>query len=88
MHRDSAAASEMLGGFYGDLLVKKPAEFLETIRPLKVATQSKSCQLAGTGDGGGMAADQLKQVKEQLLAIGDGTALRCLTQVEAGARLR
>jgi hypothetical protein len=86
MHSYNAAASEMSGGFYGDVLVKKPSEFLETIRPLTAPTQSKLCQLAGSGDGGGMRANQLKQVKKQLLAIGDGTALRCLKRVEAGAR--
>jgi len=80
-HSDAALA-ETLGEFYGDLLSRRPLEFLTAIRPTAVRIQSDLCLLAGGEDGSGMPPNDLKQVREQLKHLGDDVALRCLEQIE------
>ena len=79
----SAALAEMLGSFYSDVLSNHPTDFLDTIQRFVPKTQRRLCELAGAGDGGGMAAKDLQRVRRQLKATGDKLALTCLRAVES-----
>jgi hypothetical protein len=83
----NAAAAEMLGEFYADVLTANPTEFLETIRPLAAAKQKAICRMAGEADGGGMPAGQLSRAREQLRAIGGSSAAHdiCIRHTGASA---
>ncbi len=80
----NAALAEGVGAFYSEVLLKHTAEFLSTIRPFPSQTQRRLCELAGTGDGGGMSPADLKRVRKQLGAEReDEVAAKCLRAVEA-----
>jgi hypothetical protein len=80
--RSDAALAEALGEFYGDLLTKRPLEFLAAIRSMPPGVQNDLCELAGGEDGSGMTPNDFKQVRQELRHIGDGVALRCLQHIE------
>lgn len=78
----NAALAEMLGAFYSDVLAERASEFLDTIRGFTPRTQARLCELAGTGDGGGIAKKDLQKARKALKAIGDEIAMKCLRAVE------
>jgi hypothetical protein len=84
----NAAGSEFLGGFFSDLIAKSPDEFLRAVRTFPPATQGRMCYLAGTADGGGMAPDNLKKVREELGSMKDQVARRCLRKIEDANKLQ
>jgi hypothetical protein len=83
---NGAALAEEVGDFCSVVLLKSPAEFLDTIRRFPPRTQRQVCELAGAGDGGGMAPADLKRVRKQLTAKSDEVATRCWRGVEASNR--
>lgn len=82
----NAALAEGVGAFYGEVLVKNPTEFLDTIRRFPPKTQRRVCELAGAGDGGGISPADLKRVRKQLTAKSDEVAAKCWRAVEAANR--
>ena len=83
---NGAALAEEVGDFCSEVLLKRPAEFLDTIRQFPARTQRQVCELAGAGDGGGMAPADLKRVRKQLTAKSDEVATRCWRGVETSNR--
>jgi len=81
VHSD-AAVSELLGTFYGRVLLEHTTEFLDAIRPFSASEQKTICYLAGSADGAGMASKDVSRARHDLKRIGDSVALRCLRQVE------
>jgi hypothetical protein len=77
----NAALAESVGAFYSDVLIKNPTEFLDTIQRFAPRTQQRVCELAGSGDGGGMSPADLQRVRKQLRAKGGDLAARCLRAV-------
>ncbi|HMD76143.1 MAG TPA: hypothetical protein VKG86_02085 [Terracidiphilus sp.] len=78
----SAAGSEMLGAYFGDLVEKSPEKFLEAVITFPAPTQKKACRFAGGTDGAGLGAEGLAQARKKLRAIGGEVALRCLREIE------
>ena len=78
----SAAGSEGLGGFFSELVAKSPNAFLDAVRSFPASTQRKMCYFAGAADGGGMSPADLRKVRNQLGAMNDEIARRCLRQIE------
>lgn len=83
LHSDGAL-SELLGPFYGEVLVTGPSDFLAALRQLTAPGQESVCTLAGGADGGGMEPNRFQQAKERLRRAGDRTALQCLGHLEKG----
>jgi hypothetical protein len=79
----NAAGSEILGGFFSELVASSPEEFLDGVRSFPVPTQKKMCYFAGLGDGGGMGPSDLKELRARLGAMHDEVAQRCLLQIES-----
>ena len=78
----SAAGSEMLGAFFGDLIEKSPDKFLEAVVTFPVQIQKKACSFAGSSDGGGLGTKGLARARKNLRATGSEAALRCLKEIE------
>lgn len=78
----SAAGSEALGTFMGELLTSKPGAFLQSIASRPEREQRKLCSLAGSQDGGGMAAPDLAKVSHSMRRTGTPLAARCLKEVD------
>ncbi|MGD0294068.1 MAG: hypothetical protein ABSB30_09455 [Terracidiphilus sp.] len=78
----SAAGSEALGEYFGELVLKSPEKFLEAVSTFPVPTQKKACGFAGGTDGGGLGAEGLAQTQKKLRTIGSEVALRCLKEIE------
>jgi hypothetical protein len=79
----NAAGSEGLGGFFADLVVKSPSDFLAAIRPFPPSTQNRICTFAGYSDGGGLAPQDLRKLRIRMGRMDDQVARRCLRQIEA-----
>lgn len=82
-HSDGAL-SELLGPFYGEVLVTEPSGFLAALRQLAAPAQESVCTLAGGADGGGLEPSRFQQAKERLRRAGDRVALECLRHLEKG----
>ena len=78
----SAAGSEGLGAFFSELVAKSPNAFLDAVRSFPASAQRKMCYFAGAADGGGMSPADLRKVRNQLGAMNDEIARRCLRQIE------
>ncbi len=65
LRADGALATD-LADFYADLLSTRPELFLEQLRGFSPSDQGQLAWLAGTGDGGGLAPDELKTIVANL----------------------
>jgi len=63
------ALSELLGGFYSDVLSKHPRLFLTSIRSRASKQQRDLCWMAGAVDGSGMDTEMLRDVRHSLRVI-------------------
>ena len=63
------ALSELLGGFYSDVLSKNPRLFLAAIRSRPTKQQRDLCWMAGAVDGSGMEPTMLSHVRRSLRVI-------------------
>jgi hypothetical protein len=85
LHSDGAL-SELLGPFYGEMLVTDPSDFAARLRQLSTPAQESVCTLAGGSDGGRMEPSKFQQVQQRLRRIGDDVALQCLRHLENSNR--
>ena len=79
----NSSLSEGLGVFYGEVLIRHPAEFLSAIRGASLKKQDDACYLAGLADGGGLSPNDLKRARTVLSAVRGELAHRCLHEVES-----
>jgi hypothetical protein len=77
-----APLAELLGSFYSSLITRTPEVFMNGIKPRPPAEQQRLCYMAGAGDGSGMPAKDLEQVRKTLRGLGNDGARQCLKQVE------
>jgi hypothetical protein len=77
-----APLAELLGSFYSSVITRTPEVFLGGIKPRPPAEQQRLCYMAGAGDGSGMPAKDLEQVRKALRGMGNDVARQCLKQVE------
>ncbi len=82
----NAAASEGLGGFYGNQLEKNPQDFLAALATFSPRRQLFLCTKAGEADGGGINPKTERKVLTNLKNIGGEVADRCARGVRAGNR--
>jgi hypothetical protein len=80
IHSDGAL-SEELGDFFGSALRTQPRKIILAISEFPVQDQAAICSLAGSGDGGGMAADTEARVLRNLATINGKVAARCALSV-------
>jgi hypothetical protein len=73
--------AEILGSFYSEALKDSPRVFVNSLEQMPIASQSKVCSLAGSGDGGGLAAEDLRTMRASLTRIGGAVALRCADHI-------
>ncbi len=84
----NATGSEFLGEFFSDLVTNSPDNFLGAVGRFPRATQEKMCYFAGRADGGGMAMEKLKRVRQELGSLKDQVARRCLRNIEEANKLQ
>lgn len=77
-----APLAELLGSFYGSLMIRTPVAFLDAIKSRPPQEQKNLCYMAGAGDGSGMPAADLAQTRKTLRGIGNDMARQCLKQIE------
>ena len=84
----NAVASEGLGSFFAGFAANSPDDFLAAVRSFPVAGQKRACSFAGSGDGGGMALEDLKKVRAHWGTMNDEVAQRCLRAIEGAHKVQ
>ena len=82
----SAVVAENLGSFLATLLSSNPDVFFETTREFTPEAREDLCELAGTGDGDGLSAEKLEQVRKELKGRNDELSVACLQAIETANR--
>lgn len=82
VHSDGAM-SELLGVFYGSVLKNHAGQFVQAAKRLSPSEQESVCELAASGDGGGIDPKVGSQIRRSLHAIGGTVAVRCLREFDA-----
>ncbi len=77
-----APLAELLGSFYSSVIIRTPEVFLNGVKSRPAAEQQRLCYMAGAGDGSGMPAKDLEQVRKALRGMSTDAARQCLKQVE------
>jgi hypothetical protein len=80
------ALADMLGPFYGEVLIAQPAEFIAGLRHLNVQTRTSVCELTGSGDGGGVSPEDLRAIRQRLKRLDEAVARGCLRDIERSNR--
>jgi hypothetical protein len=85
--RGDGALAEILGDFYAEVLWRRPALFLNSLRFWARKEQKELAWMAGAADGGGMSDKMLRDVRRSLNKISDrrsnlsSLARLCLSEV-------
>lgn len=81
--KTDAAVAERLGAFYQDVLAQAPERFFSVVRSLAETRRSEVCEMAGTGDGGGITEVALNRAKSYAFSPRGNSARSCFEHIAA-----
>jgi hypothetical protein len=79
--KTDAAVAERLGTFYQEVLTQTPERFFSVVRSLANNQRSEVCEMAGKGDGGGIADDALNRAKLYAFSARGESARSCFKRL-------